>query len=162
MTKRALAAALTAATLFLSACNPDDQTIASGTPTANAGVDRSVEEGNSITLIGSGEDSDGTIDGFQWAQLSGPAVTLQDADTPTVSFTAPNVNETSAVVLQLTVTDNDGNSGSDTVTVTISNNLGTPSVNAGEDKIAAKARRYHYKAWPPTAMETLLPTNGHR
>ena len=100
-----LIAALAAA-LFLSACSPDN--IVLGTPKANAGANKAIVEGNTISITGSGSDDDGSIVSYQWSQISGPQVTLLNADTATVSFEAPSVNSTSDVVLQLTVTDNEG------------------------------------------------------
>jgi hypothetical protein len=42
-------------------------------PTANAGADQSVTEGDTVELDGSGSsDADGTIVSYQWQQLTGP------------------------------------------------------------------------------------------
>jgi len=69
----------------------DDGLLSSGTvsvtvnnnpraPTADAGVDQNVAEGNPVTLDGSGSsDADGTIDIYLWDQLTGTPVTLPGA-----------------------------------------------------------------------------------
>ena len=61
-----------------------------GFPVANAGSDQTVNEGDTVTLSGSGSDPDGTpVSGYRWTQTAGPAVTLTSATTATTSFTAP-------------------------------------------------------------------------
>ena len=81
-------------------------------PVANAGTDKTITlPTNSITVTGSGSDADGTVTGYQWTKISGPA-----------SYNI--VNATSAVTdltglvqgvyqFQLTVTDNNGATGTD-------------------------------------------------
>ncbi len=79
-------------------------------PTANAGVDKSVEVNKSITLNGSGTDSDGSIVSYEWKE--GNTVLGSSA---TLNYTPKTVGKHTLV---LTVTDNDGATGSDTVVVT--------------------------------------------
>jgi uncharacterized protein YkwD len=86
-------------------------------PTANAGANRSVEQGDSVTLAGSGSDADGTIVGWSWAQISGAAVSLSGANTQTVQFTAPN--SAGDIRLRLTVTDDDGATDTDDIIITV-------------------------------------------
>lgn len=88
-------------------------------PSANAGADQSVIEAATVVLAGSGIDTDGSIAGFAWSQLSGPTVVLTDANTATARFTAPEVTTDTALSFRLTVTDNGGASGSDDVVVTV-------------------------------------------
>lgn len=101
------------------------QNIASGNlpPVANAGADRSVQEGASVTLSGAGSsDPDGTIVSWLWVQDSGPTVTMTGANTSSMTFTAPQA-ATAPVVLTfaLTVYDNGGLYTFDLVTVTVEN-----------------------------------------
>ena len=43
-------------------------------PVANAGADQAITlPVNTVTLTGSGSDSDGTIAGYQWTKISGPS-----------------------------------------------------------------------------------------
>ncbi len=86
-------------------------------PTAQAGADRTADPGATVTLSGSGTDSDGTIQGYAWSQVSGTSVTLQNANTAQASFTAPDT--AGPLVFRLTVTDNLGATGTDDVTVTV-------------------------------------------
>ena len=86
-------------------------------PTANAGPDQIVHTADLVTLDGTGStDSDGTITGWQWTQVSGTTVTLSGATTDTATFTAPST--LGALVFELEVTDNNGATATDTVTIT--------------------------------------------
>src|SRR5919109_1759322 len=92
-------------------------------PTANAGSDQSVNEGDPVALDGSAStDTDGTIASYSWTQTAGTAVTLSDASSATPSFTAPDVDSAGdTLTFELTVTDNDGATATDSVKVTINN-----------------------------------------
>jgi len=77
------------------------------------------------------------VDSLLWTQLSGPAVTLNAADTASASFVAPQVNADSVLVFRLTATDDDGANASDTVEVRVRDlAVGNqpPSVDAGSDQ----------------------------
>lgn len=86
-------------------------------PSANAGADRTVQQGDSVTITGSGSDADGTIVGWSWARVSGTAVSLSGAYTQTVQFTAPST--AGDIRLRLTVTDDDGATDTDDVIITV-------------------------------------------
>jgi len=90
-------------------------------PSANAGSDRSVDAGDSVTITGSGSDPDGSIVSWSWTQVSGTSVTLSGAGTQEVSFTAPDADAT--IRLRLTVTDDDGASDSDEVVITVAGDV---------------------------------------
>ncbi len=102
-------------------------------PTANAGTDQTVRAGDTVNLAGAGNDADGSIAAFAWAQSAGTVVTLQGADTATPSFTAPAVSVTEVLQFALTVTDNDGATGTDTVAISVSPN-DPPTADAGTDQ----------------------------
>lgn len=103
---------------------------ASAPPTANAGANQQVSPGASVTLDGAASfDSDGTIDAYQWTQLSGLTVAISNANAATAFFTAPA--GTGTLTFQLTVTDNSGLTGQDTVSVTVSGGV-PPGPGAGE------------------------------
>ena len=86
-------------------------------PTANAGSDQTVEQGDSVTVPGNGSDPDGTIASWSWVQVSGPAASLSNANSQNVQFTAPD--SAGDIRLRLTVTDDDGASDSDDVIITV-------------------------------------------
>ncbi|MBK6266508.1 gliding motility-associated C-terminal domain-containing protein [Marivirga sp. S37H4] len=87
-------------------------------PSADAGDDQEVTlPDNSITLVGSGTDSDGTVESYLWKQTSGPTT----ATTTDLSLAELTITELvqGAYVFKLTVTDNDGDTDSDHVTINV-------------------------------------------
>ena len=90
-------------------------------PTANAGPDKAVIEGDKITLDGGNSlDPDGSIVSSSWKQISGsPSVKLKRADSVSPSFTAPFVKHDTPLTFQLTVTDNNGQTSNDTVNILV-------------------------------------------
>jgi large repetitive protein len=88
-------------------------------PTASAGPDRDVNARESVTLHGAGNDLDGDAITYAWTQVDGPSVDLTNADTATLSFTAPDVRATTTLVFQLVVSANGLSSDPATVTVTV-------------------------------------------
>jgi ribosomal protein L14 len=102
-------------------------------PTANAGSDITlVLPVNSTILTGSGFDPDGTITGYAWSWVSGPATfALVNAN---AASTGLNNLVQGVYVFKLTVTDNNGATATDNVTVTVSPaNNQSPTANAGSD-----------------------------
>ncbi len=92
-------------------------------PTADAGTDRTVNEGETVTLSGAGSsDPDGGIVSYEWIQLDGPAVTLSapGGTDPSATFLAPAVDPAGAILtFQLTVEDAGARTETDTVKVTV-------------------------------------------
>ena len=90
-------------------------------PTAAAGPDVAVAISTpSVTLQGSGKDSDGSIASYQWEQSSGKNnVKLEGINSSKLTLSNYNVGQ---YEFTLTVTDNDGATHSDEVKVTISEN----------------------------------------
>ena len=89
-------------------------------PNANAGADQIVSSGDMVTLDGSGSsDPDGTIVDYLWEQTAGSDVTLSANNLAEVSFTAPQVTETTTWTFLLTVEDDGGNTSDDEVNVTV-------------------------------------------
>jgi hypothetical protein len=79
-------------------------------PTAQAGPDRTVSPGDTVTLDGTAStDEDGGIASFVWRQIAGPPVTLSDSTAAKPTFPAPDINApTEDLVFELTVTDSGG------------------------------------------------------
>jgi hypothetical protein len=95
-------------------------------PTALAGADQVVKEGDKVTLDGTGSfDPDGTIVSYEWTleewdDEDPPPANLSGANTTTATFTAPVLNSTSgAYGFDLIVTDNDGLTHTDSTVVTV-------------------------------------------
>lgn len=86
-------------------------------PVANAGVDRSVNPGATVTLDGTASyDPDGDDITYNWTQVSGQDIAFDDATSATPTFTTYNTDE--SYVIQLVVNDGLTDSEPDTMTVT--------------------------------------------
>lgn len=91
-------------------------------PTANAGTDQALTlPTNSIALAGSGNDTDGSITGYTWIKVSGPAAVLTNTNTSTLTV---NGMVQGTYVFSLTVTDNSSATANDLVIVTVSVAIG--------------------------------------
>jgi|GEM_PF-294801 len=107
-----------------------------GTPVANAGPDQVITlPTNSVTLTGSGSEVNGTITGYAWTQVNGPAAAVfgsADKATTTVTGLVAGV-----YTFEITVTDNSGVEAVDVVKVTVNPAIvpGTPVANAGPDQV---------------------------
>ena len=106
-------------------------------PSANAGSDQTVNQGDSVSLSGSGSDPDGTIQGYSWEKTGGTYTgTYADLSGATPSFTAPNLTGLTSTVQEktiewtLTVTDDDGGIRTDKVEITVENESPTVSLNS--------------------------------
>ncbi|MFN3244080.1 MAG: PKD domain-containing protein [Planctomycetota bacterium] len=104
-------------------------------PTADAGTDQIVDEGDVVTLTGLGStDPEGQSLTYTWTQVSGPTVTLDDANAAQPTFTAPEGISNTSVGFELTVSDGTNVSSVDTVTVTVNADNDAPSSHAGADQ----------------------------
>jgi hypothetical protein len=106
-------------------------------PTANAGADQTVDEEVLILL-------NGTVSGFppnsqpgyQWIQVAGLNVTLDDPSSPTPSFTSPSVSAAAGsqiLTFQLIVNDGGAFSDADTVVITVVHVNKKPVADAGDN-----------------------------
>ena len=142
-------------------------------PVANAGSDQIVLEGSAVNLNGSASSDNAGIISYVWTQTSGTAVTLNNANTVSASFTAPSVVSTEALVFQLTVTDTANQSSSDTVLVTV-NNDNPPSANAGPNQVVNEGESVNLNgsassdtegaishSWTQSAGSTVTLTNAN-
>ena len=109
---------------------------APGAPSANAGSDQTITlPTNSVTLTGSGSETNGTITGYSWTQVSGPSTAA--INSASLASTTVSSLVKGAYVFKLTVTDNSGVTATDNVTVTVNAapvTPGAPSANAGNDQ----------------------------
>jgi len=103
-------------------------------PIVSAGADQIVDEQTQVSLIGTASDPDGSVVNYQWAQISGIDVVLNDADTLTSNFTAPNVGQDEELSFKLTVTDNEGATATSTTHISILRVNALPIINAGSDQ----------------------------
>jgi hypothetical protein len=70
-----------------------------------------------VTLTGSGTDADGTVVGYSWRKISGPASGV--ITNPTSAVTTVTGLTAGVYQYELTVTDNQGATGVDTVQITV-------------------------------------------
>ena len=105
-------------------------------PSAEAGAEDQVLEGNTFTFNGTATDPDGTIAAFAWSQVQGISVSIADANSANASFIAPGVEAATELLFQLQVTDSSGGTGTDTVTITVLDNPDNqpPTVDAGDNQ----------------------------
>ena len=89
-------------------------------PVADAGPDQVVESESSVQLTGLGStDADGRIVEYQWNQITGPAVSLDDPALPEANFVAPLVAEFTLLQFELTVIDDANATSADMVDITV-------------------------------------------
>lgn len=92
-------------------------------PHADAGEDQIVSEGDAVVLDASATDdpNEGDTLAYDWTQIEGPEVLLDDPTSAQPVFTAPSVASDALARFLLTVTDNSGNVATDFVDITILN-----------------------------------------
>lgn len=95
-------------------------------PTATQGT-----AGQQIGIVASASDSDGSIVGYAWTQVSGEPLSLMGVTTDTVSFVVPEVSSVKTAVIQVTVTDSDGGSVSGQTSVTLNPRSSSGSSGGG-------------------------------
>ena len=120
--------------------NEDDMQVvvhpeaANEAPNVDAGPNKTITLPTStVSLDGTGTDSDGTVSSFKWSQISGPS----NADM--TGENTPNLTAESLIagkyVFQLTITDNDGGSSTDNAVVTVNSASNTaPEAVAGPNR----------------------------
>ena len=104
-------------------------------PTVDAGSNRTVTEGDTVSLSGTASDVDpeDTL-AHQWTHNATFTITLQDSTALTTTFTAPAVSANTTVLFTLNVTDGTVHVA-DTVTITIADRPNrAPTANAGANQ----------------------------
>ncbi len=120
-------------TIFGASNFADVEVSVNARPAVDAGPDRTVAGGSTVTLGGAGSDPEGAVT-LQWSQSAGPGVDLSGASTRAPAFTAPA--GPAVLVFALTVTDSEGATASDSVRVTVYAVTGPPAADAGPDQVA--------------------------
>lgn len=111
-------------------------------PTANAGEQQTVNEGEKIVLNGSGSsDPEGSGLTYSWVQTSGPAVTLNDPTAAQPIFTAPNSISNTTIEFELMVSDGNSSSSS-SVAVAVNTDNDAPTANAGHNTTMQEGKTF--------------------
>lgn len=115
-------------------------------PTANPGSTQTITlPTNSVTLTGSGTDTDGTIAGYSWTKTSGPSTfTIVSPSSSTTNITGLVAG---TYVFTLTVTDNLGATGSAGVTIIVN-----PAPNSPPTVTVGADRTINTKCTPSTSI----------
>jgi outer membrane protein assembly factor BamB len=105
-------------------------------PTADAGPDQTVGEGDTVVLDGSNSsDPDDGIVSYLWEQIPESIIELSDETAVQPTFVAPDVGpDGESLTFQLTVTDSGGLSSTDTCTAHVTWVNEPPTANAGPDQ----------------------------
>jgi hypothetical protein len=118
---------------------PDETTVSVANsvnepPQADAGTDLTANEGDLVSLYGSGSsDPNGDPLTYLWSIESGPSVAFDDPAAGIATFRAPLVNGDQTLVVKLVVRDGQVNSEPDLATVTI-RDLDAPAPDDDRDK----------------------------
>lgn len=115
-----------------------------GAPVASAGADQTVNAGVVVALDGTAS-SDPTNDPltYQWAQLSGPTVTLSSSTSAQPTFTAPSSTSAGVtLVFSLVVSDGTHSSAADQVQVTVRRLNLAPVAVAGADRTVLAGQQF--------------------
>ena len=113
-------------------------------PIANAGKDQRIEVGETITVSGSGTDSDGVIVSYEWKK--GDTLLSEGAS---VDYTATEIG---TVTLVLTVMDDDGATDSDEMNITVTAAVANSAPAAVISKPSASITYYCYEGPNPTIV----------
>jgi len=105
-------------------------------PTADAGDNQSIKEGDLALLDGSGSfDPDNDSLSYEWTQVSGQTVILSDFTAIQPTFAAPDVGiEGASLTFKLKVTDSGELQSADTCVITVEWVNTPPIANAGADQ----------------------------
>ena len=125
-------------------------------PTANAGPDQSVNEGDSVTLAGSGSDPEGETLTYAWTAPAG--ITLSDATVASPTFAAPDRTEDYTLTFSLVVNDGSGDSAADTVDISVAADNDAPGAPSLTDRSATVGTVFSYTFAAVADPEGATPT----
>lgn len=112
--------------LLVSSCGGgSDDSTDSASLFVNAGADRSVSEGVSVSLTAESRGGSGDL---TWRWIASPALTIlhEDNTVPDASFVAPTISTAREYTLTVTVTDTTGRTASDSTVITVQPDNASP------------------------------------
>ena len=86
---------------------------------ANAGVDISVNERETVQLDGRNSRERESSSTYSWSQTGGPVISLDNAGSSLASFAAPEASEFLLLSFRLTITDSLGETDSDDISIAV-------------------------------------------
>lgn len=111
-------------------------------PVTDAGPDQGITLPDTDAVLDcDATDSDGTITGYAWTNVSGPATPTFNPNNTTAGATAEGMTVAGAYVLRCTATDDGSATDADDVTITVTDPA--PSINAGPDADATEDVAYN-------------------
>ena len=120
MKKSILALALLSA-LGLSACNEstteESSELVNASPIVDAGEEQTVAAGQEVTLLATIIDDDNVT--ISWSQVSGSTVTLNQSNSNTVTFIAPELQQEELLSFKITVDDGVNSPVTDTIDIIV-------------------------------------------
>lgn len=133
-------------------------------PTAEAGEDIRIPEGESTELDGTDTQPESTIASYSWQFVgsppSGTSLTDTNTATPVIDASGADVDSSTTVNVELEVTDEDGNTDTDTLTATITNtdtsSGTTPSLTAVTEDLRTDSTQTQNFSFSPT--EATIPS----
>lgn len=105
-------------------------------PVVNAGNDQQVLTGSTVTLTAAAVDPENRLLSYQWTQLEGANITLNNSTKAVATF---NVTLIDTYVFEVEVTDDAGNITTDSVTITAVSPNQPPVASAGPDQLGVAA-----------------------
>ncbi len=105
------------------------------TPTADAGPDKTVDEGDTVTLDGSASVGDELT--YKWRQTAGSSVTLSESDTDKATFAAPYIDDNddddeASLTFELTVTNKNSLKDTDKCVIKVEKGTGWCFISTAE------------------------------
>ena len=100
-------------------------------PVALISGEQTTYEGSIVRLSDAGSyDNEGYINSFEWSQVSGPAITINNANSSSIDFISPLVAPNSVnerIVIELVVTDGEGFKDAELFEVVVLKNTSVPT-----------------------------------
>ena len=109
-------------------------------PTVDVGGDRTVSEGEPVSLSWSASDADADPLTYTWSQSPpAPAITFASPNSSPTTFTAPRVNSNTLFTLTLTANDGTGD-GADSLHLTVRDSSGSSSSRSGGSSSSTRSQ----------------------
>ena len=109
-------------------------------PTVDVGGDRTVSEGEPVSLSWSASDADADPLTYTWSQSPpAPAITFASPNSSPTTFTAPRVSSNTLFTLTLTANDGTGD-GADSLHLTVRDSSGSSSSRSGSSSSSTRSQ----------------------